>query len=73
MDELRRQGLFDPNAILNRESWNAKRKSAYADNIIQQLQESGEVSRLYRDFKNNLNEARNAKVRKNPCLERVRA
>ncbi|KAI9779733.1 MAG: hypothetical protein M1839_007231 [Geoglossum umbratile] len=61
VDELHRQRLFDPNAILNRESWNTKRRSAYADSIMQQLQESGEISRLYRDFKNNLTEARNVK------------
>ncbi|KAI9768229.1 MAG: hypothetical protein M1840_005059 [Geoglossum simile] len=61
VDELRRRELFDANAILDRESWNTKKRSAYANSIMQQLRESGETSRLYRDFKNNLDEARNAK------------
>ncbi|KAH0536635.1 hypothetical protein FGG08_006503 [Glutinoglossum americanum] len=64
IDELHRRGLFDPTAILARESWNTKRRGAYANGIMKQLQESGEIARLYQDFKNNLNEACNAKVLK---------
>lgn len=72
VDELRRRGLFEPDAILTREPWNTKKRSVYANGIMKQLQQSGEIARLYRDFKNNLNRAGTAKVSKSPCIELVK-
>lgn len=55
-DHLSKDKLFE------RESWSRKKKRKYANNIVDAMAADGEIDSLYKDFKNNLEAARNAKV-----------
>lgn len=63
LDWLQNEGYTSPQKILEREKWSIKRKRNYANEIVDTMEEKGEIKALYRDFKHNLEAAREAKVR----------
>ena len=51
-----------PEKIIEREKWSVKKRSEYANKVVDGMEEKGEIRALYRDFKINLEAAREAKV-----------
>ena len=60
---LSNSGHLTAQKIVDRESWNRKKKEKLANRIVDGLVESGEMKILYRQFKQNLDAARTAKVK----------
>lgn len=58
LDWLRSEGHTSPAKILERESWTTKRRREYANAVVDAMEEAGEIAALWRDFKINLDEAR---------------
>ncbi|KAL1953095.1 hypothetical protein VTO42DRAFT_3596 [Malbranchea cinnamomea] len=58
IDYLRRQGFFTDEKILERERWSLKRRTRYANHIVDMMDEDGEIDRLWRDFNLNVKTAR---------------
>lgn len=56
-------GHLTAQKIVDRESWNRKKREKLANRIVDGLVASGEMKILYRQFKQNLDAARTAKVR----------
>ncbi|OAX81809.1 hypothetical protein ACJ72_03851 [Emergomyces africanus] len=63
IDYLQRKGIFSDKEILEREHWSQKKRSKYANQVVDDMEEGGEVNRLWRDFNTNLKAARESKVR----------
>lgn len=55
------QGFLDAEKLAERIRWGQKKLGAFANEIVDEWTENGEVKGLYRDFKNNLEAARNNK------------
>lgn len=47
---------------MQREDWSIKKRSDYANKVVDEMEEKGEIRALYRDFENQLDVARNFKV-----------
>ncbi|KAL8857568.1 MAG: hypothetical protein Q9178_005896 [Gyalolechia marmorata] len=58
---LRSEGHFTPEKILERSNWNTKRREKYANAVADQMEADGEMKDLYREFKQNLEAARETK------------
>ena len=61
-------GHLTAQKIVDRESWNRKKREKLANRIVDGLVASGEMKILYRQFKQNLDAARTAKVRFTPSM-----
>lgn len=62
LDWLKTAGHTEPSKIVDRESWSKKRRGDFANEVVDGMEENGEIKALYRDFKINLEAARDAKV-----------
>ena len=58
---LREQGYTTAEKIVQRERWSTKRKSEYANSVVDGMETSGQLKQLYREFKENLQAARDAR------------
>ena len=58
---LRSEGHFTPEKILERSNWNTKRREKYANAVVDQMEADGQMKDLYREFKQNLEAARETK------------
>lgn len=58
---LEDQGFLEPEKLAERIKWNQRKLSALANEIVDEWVDKGEIKSLYRDFKNNIETARNAK------------
>ncbi|OJD27336.1 hypothetical protein ACJ73_01270 [Blastomyces percursus] len=61
IDYLRRKDIFSDAEVLQREHWSQNRRSKYANRVVDDMEEGGEINRLWRDFNTNLKAAREAK------------
>ncbi|PGH31828.1 hypothetical protein GX50_05380 [[Emmonsia] crescens] len=61
IDYLKRKGIFSDNEILEREHWSQKKRTKYANQVVDDMEEGGEINRLWRDFSTNLKAARETK------------
>ncbi|EDN03442.1 predicted protein [Histoplasma mississippiense (nom. inval.)] len=61
VDYLQRKGIFSDAEILERERWSQKRRTKYANQVVDDMEEVAEINRLWRDFNTNLKTAREAK------------
>jgi hypothetical protein len=59
---LKSEGHLTPHKLTQREDWNKKKRSEYANRIVDDWWENKEIKALYRDFKNNLEAAREGKT-----------
>ena len=59
---LENEGYLTPEKIVERDSWNTRKRSDYANRIVDDMEENGEIKRLYRDYKNEITTARTSKV-----------
>ena len=62
LDWLKSEGHTSPEKVVERDSWTDKKRTKYANHVVDEMEVSGEIKRLHRDFQNNLNEARDYKV-----------
>jgi len=62
VDYLKQEGYTTPEKIVERDSWNTKKRMKYANTIVDKMEESGEVRRLHHDFRVEIDTARNEKV-----------
>ena len=58
---LDQQGYTMAEKILQRERWSTKRKSQYANNVVDGMEATGQVKRLYKEFRDNSQAALNAR------------
>lgn len=61
-DHLKAQGHLDPEKIVERDGWKTKKKTKYANKVVDEMKENGEVKKLWHDFRATINSAREAKV-----------
>ncbi|MCJ1402019.1 hypothetical protein MMC11_005238 [Xylographa trunciseda] len=61
LDWLQNEGYETPEKIIERDKWSIKKRSDYANKVVDEMEKKGEVRALYRDFKTNLDTARNYK------------
>lgn len=54
--------LSDPQRSLDREKMSAKRRTKYANKVVDRMDEDGEVQRLWTDFHQNIRTVREMKV-----------
>ena len=47
---------------MQREKWSIRKKRDYANEVVDTMEQKGEIRALYRDFKHNLEAAREVKV-----------
>ena len=62
LDWLENEGYETPEKIVERDKWSIKKRSDYANKVVDDMEKKGEIRALYRDFKTNLDTARNYKV-----------
>ncbi|KAL8846426.1 MAG: hypothetical protein Q9221_008486 [Calogaya cf. arnoldii] len=58
---LRSEGHFSRETILERNDWNTKKKQKYANGVVDGMEANGQMKELYREFKQNIEVAREAK------------
>jgi len=61
VDYLRNEGTLDPEKIVERDSWKTKKRRKFAEKLVDEMEASGEIKRLYRDFRQEIDDAREAK------------
>lgn len=61
---LKCQGHLSPEKILERAEWSTKKREKYSNEVVDEMEESGELRTLYEEFKQNLEAARTARVSK---------
>ena len=62
LDWLKRHGHTAPEKIVEREGWSVNKRANYANDVVDGMEEDGEMKILYKEFKENLAAARDAKV-----------
>ncbi|EME47514.1 hypothetical protein DOTSEDRAFT_102923, partial [Dothistroma septosporum NZE10] len=55
------RGYFHGDRLVEREKWNTKKRRKYANKIVDQMERDGEVKRLWRSFRQQVDVARNSK------------
>ncbi|KAG9791514.1 hypothetical protein ABEF93_000979 [Exophiala dermatitidis] len=58
MSYLEEQGVLSPEAIVARDKMNKKKLEKLAENIVDNMQETGVIAEFWADFENDLNDAR---------------
>ena len=61
LDWLKNAGFTTADKVVERENWSIKKRSDYANKVVDEMEEKGEIKALYRDFKINLDMARDYK------------
>lgn len=62
LDQLRAEGHTSPGTIIERENWSVKKREKYANKVVDEMEEDGRMKELYKEFKENIEAARDAKV-----------
>ena len=62
MDYLLQEDHTTPDKIVERDGWNTKKRSKYAEKVVDDMEALGEIKCLYRDFKTEVDSARHATV-----------
>lgn len=65
LEWLTRRGHTTAGKIVERERWSTKKRTQYANDVVDGMEASGEVRVLYKEFKENLQAARDARVCQN--------
>ncbi|KAL8946195.1 MAG: hypothetical protein Q9222_007380, partial [Ikaeria aurantiellina] len=61
LDLLRAEGHTTPEKIIQREGWSVKKREKYANGVVDGMEADGQMRELYKEFKENLEAAREAK------------
>lgn len=62
LEWLTRRGHTSADKIVERERWSTKKRTQYANDVVDGMEANGEVRVLYKEFKENLQAARDARV-----------
>lgn len=62
VDYLRQADHLASTGIVERDGWSRRKKRDFANSVVDQMAEDGEIQALYRDFKNEIERAQNAQV-----------
>lgn len=62
VDFLKEEGYCTPEKIVQRDGWSIKRRRKYANKVVDSMEEAGEIKKLHRDFRNEINTAQLANV-----------
>ncbi len=62
LEWLTRRGHTTAGKIVERERWSTKKRTQYANDVVDGMEANGEVRVLYKEFKENLQAARDARV-----------
>ena len=62
VDYLTSEGYLTPEKIVERDRWSTRRKREYANEIVDEMEKTGEVRRLWKDFRREVGEVRTGKV-----------
>ncbi len=62
VDFLKEEEYCTPDKIIERDSWSTRKRRDYANSVVDRMEEAGEIKKLHRDFKNEINNAQNAHV-----------
>lgn len=69
LEWLTRRGHTSADKIVEREQWSTKKRTQYANDVVDGMESNGEVRVLYKEFKENLQAARDARVRQ--CVSKT--
>ena len=69
LEWLAMQGHLTPQKIVERENMRQKKREKIANKIVDGMEDAGVMRKLYREFKENLAAARDAKVSLPCCME----
>jgi hypothetical protein len=58
MAYLEEQGVLSAEAIIARDKMNHKKREKQAENVVDEMQETGVIAELWANFENDLNDAR---------------
>ncbi|KAI1943010.1 hypothetical protein LOZ12_004303 [Ophidiomyces ophidiicola] len=58
IDYLERKELFSDESVLEREHWSVKKRTKYANQVVDSMRQTGETDRLWKDFNLNAKTAR---------------
>ena len=56
------QGYLAPERLVEREAWSVKKRGTFANGVVDEMDQEGELKALRRDFKNRIEEASSKKV-----------
>ena len=62
-DYLKEVRELTPEKIVERDGWNTKRRQRDAKRIVKEMKDNGQIRNLHRDFRAEIDTARDAKVR----------
>lgn len=60
VDYLNQAGYNAPEKIVKRDGWSTRKRRKYANKIVDAMETDGKIKALYKDFKNEIDSARNA-------------
>jgi hypothetical protein len=60
---LERKRFFKDSKVVKRSQWSQKKKNKHANEVVDIMDEEGEIQSLWRDFHNRMKAARETKVR----------
>lgn len=63
VDYLEAEEFCTPEKIVERDRWSTKKRRKYANGIVDRMEAAGEIKRLHRDFKNEIEDAQQKQVR----------
>ncbi|KAK4992247.1 hypothetical protein LTR50_001227 [Elasticomyces elasticus] len=61
IDYLEAEGYSAPEKIVERDKWSTKKRRRYAEKVADAMENSGEIRKLYQDYRNEIDEARNTR------------
>ena len=62
VDYLALEGYCAPHRIVERDNWSIKKRRDYANKVVDEMEEKGEIRRLHRDYRTQIDYALEAKV-----------
>ena len=68
LQQLEIDGHMKAEEIVRRDRWNTKRREKFANQVVDEMEQSGTMRELYGQFKQTLDAARNANVSEMPRL-----
>lgn len=64
VDYLALEGYCAPHRIVERDNWSIKKRRDYANKVVDEMEEKGEIRRLHRDYRTQIDYALEAKEQK---------
>ncbi|KAI9709491.1 MAG: hypothetical protein M1820_003251 [Bogoriella megaspora] len=61
IDYLRMEGYLTPEKIVERDGWNTRKRRDFANKVVDEMEESGEIKKLHRNYRDEIETAREMK------------